>query len=323
MFNITKTPISIEILQEVVTDQFGTDCMIRSAGELKEGFFNTAYWVETMDGVKWVVKIAPPDSVPVLRYEQNILKAEVESIRLVKTKTSIPVPDILAYDRSRKILDRDYFVMSFIPGIPFHKLRADLSTDQQRIIERSIGRLTREMNNIQGPVFGPFAQEKLQFSTWKSTYDYLLKSVLQDGQEMGVQLPETYPQIYNLAAGHYEVLDQVQIPRLVHWDLWDGNIFVDPVSLQITGVIDFERVLWADPLMEAWCVFSNEQSTYMDGYGLDLLATDEQKVRRSLYNVYLYLIMVIECHFRKYENQNQENWARARLVQEIHKLTKR
>ncbi|MGE5222974.1 MAG: phosphotransferase family protein [Omnitrophica WOR_2 bacterium] len=321
MFNITKASIPNQTLQDMVTQHFGSCCLIHFAEELKEGFFNTAYFIETTGGEKWVIKIAPPDNVPVLRYEKNILNAEVESISLVKTRTCIPVPNILAYDRSRKILDRDYFVMSYIPGIPFHKLRADLTLEQQREVERSIGCLTREMNGIRGSVFGPYAQDELQFPTWKSTFDHLFKSVLADGQEIGVQLPETYPQIYNLAARHYDVLDRVKIPCLVHWDLWDGNVFVDPVSLRINGVIDFERVMWADPLVEAWWVFKNEQSSYVDGYGLDLLATDEQKLRRSLYNVYLYLIMIIECYFRKYENQNQENWARARLLQEIQQLT--
>lgn len=321
MFNITKTTIPNETLQDMVIDHFGSRCLIHHSGELKDGFFNTAYWVETTGGEKWVIKIAPPDNIPVLRYEKNILNAEVESIGLVKSRINIPVPEILAYDRSRRILDRDYFIMSYIPGVPFHKLRMDLSMDQQHDVERNIGRLTREMNDIRGSVFGPFAQEELQFPTWKSTFDRLLKSVLEDGQEMGVQLPETYPQLYSLVARHYDVLDPVRIPRLVHWDLWDGNVFVDPVSLRINGVIDFERVMWADPLVEAWWVFRNEQSAYADGYGMEMLATDEQKQRRSLYNIYLYLIMIIECYYRKYENQNQENWARARLIHELEKLT--
>lgn len=40
------------------------------------------------------------------------------------------------------------------------------------------------------------------------------------------------------------VFDQVTVPCLVHWDLWDGNVFVK--DNRITGVIDCERSLWGD-----------------------------------------------------------------------------
>ena len=53
-----------------------------------------------------------------------------------------------------------------------------------------------------------------------------------------------------LCAEAHPALDEVQSPRLVHWDLWDGNVFVDPATAQITGISDFERSLWGDPLME-------------------------------------------------------------------------
>jgi hypothetical protein len=58
----------------------------------------------------------------------------------------------------------------------------------------------------------------------------------------------------------------------------------------------------------------------IEGYGLDLLATPAAKTRRSLYNIYLWLIMIIECTYRQYETQDQENWARTKLVEEVTKL---
>jgi len=46
----------------------------------------------------------------------------------------------------------------------------------------------------------------------------------------------------------------------------------------------------------------------MEGYGQNLLDTPDKKLRRVLYNLYLYLIMIIECYYRKYETKDQENW---------------
>jgi hypothetical protein len=46
------------------------------------------------------------------------------------------------------------------------------------------------------------------------------------------------------------VRDRVEPPALVHTDLWPGNLFVDPGTLALTGVIDPERAVWGDPLLE-------------------------------------------------------------------------
>ena len=37
--------------------------------------------------------------------------------------------------------------------------------------------------------------------------------------------------------------DKVTQPTLVHWDMWEGNIFVK--AGHVVGVIDWERALWA------------------------------------------------------------------------------
>jgi len=39
-----------------------------------------------------------------------------------------------------------------------------------------------------------------------------------------------------------------------------------------------------------------------------------------LYNLYLYLIMVIEYTYRQYETHEQENWARSMLAAGLERL---
>jgi hypothetical protein len=52
--------------------------------------------------------------------------------------------------------------------------------------------------------------------------------VLADGAAMDVSLPQPYAVIRERVHCCAAVLDQVCTPQLVHWDLWDGNIFIDP-----------------------------------------------------------------------------------------------
>jgi len=259
----------------------------------------------------------------VLRYEKDIMQAEVEVMRLVRARTDVPVPEIYAHDRSRQIIDNDFYLMAFIPGVPWHKLRKSIPEDEQRAVDREAGRLTRQINSIQGSTFGYYAQPDLHLPSWREAFDAMLDGILADGMDMGVSLPLPYEELQAKVASSYGALAEVTRPHLVHWDLWDGNIFVDPQTRRISGIIDFERALWGDPLMECQFGFLGPQSAYAAGYDLPMFDSESKVCRRTLYNIYLYLIMVIECYYRQYETQDQENWARGRLVQELARLEMR
>ena len=40
----------------------------------------------------------------------------------LRARTDLPVPDVFAYDTSRRLLDNDYYLMSYIPGVSLFKL---------------------------------------------------------------------------------------------------------------------------------------------------------------------------------------------------------
>jgi aminoglycoside phosphotransferase (APT) family kinase protein len=322
MHSLSKTAVSPEMAQAIVAATFGSGSRVRAFEELKDGFFNAAYAITLTDGLRCVLKVAPPDGVRVLRYERDILAAEVAVMRLVRQRTEMPVPAILGYDTSRRLADSDFYLMAFIEGAPLNKLRSELAPDEQHAVDREIGRYLRQMNEIAGPAFGYFSHPAPAGRSWRETFTAMLDGVLADGQELDVALPLAYDALAERVAAAAPILDDVITPRLVHWDLWDGNIFVDPATKRVNGIIDFERALWGDPLMEATFVFAPPAglAAFTEGYGQAMLDTPAQARRRILYNIYLYLIMVIECFYRQYETHDQENWARGRLVRELERL---
>ncbi len=322
MHSLSKTTISLPTAQAIVTGAFGTASTIRAFDELTDGFFNAAYALTLADGLRCVLKVAPPDAVPVLHYERDILAAEVGVLRLLRQRTNIPVPEVYHHDTSRRLLDNDYYLMAFIEGSPLHKLRESLSPEEAWAVDRATGGYLRQMNDIAGSCFGYFAHPQPAGQSWRTTFEAMVAGVLADGEALDVPLPLPYPAIAERVASAAAVLDAVAEPRLVHWDLWDGNIFVDPATKRITGIIDFERALWGDPLMEATFVFAPPAglAAFTEGYGQTLLATPAQIQRRTLYNIYLFLIMVIECRYRQYETPDQENWARGRLAEALERV---
>jgi aminoglycoside phosphotransferase (APT) family kinase protein len=319
-YALSKTPIPLKTAQNLVTAHFGTQHTIRGYTELTDGMANAAYLIELADGLKTVLKVAPPDAVKMLRYEKNIMQAEVDVLRLVRAQTEVPVPEVFAHDTSRRLIDNDYYLMSFVPGVSLFKMRPSLAPEAQHAIDFRTGQYLRQINAISGPAFGYFAQPEYHRATWREAFDTMLTHILQDGRDANIELPLPYDEIHARLAAHYACLDEIATPALVHWDLWDGNIFIDPETHTITGILDCERALWGDPLMEVNFGAFGLNPALVEGYGLDLLATPAAQTRRALYNAYLWLIMIIECTYRQYDNHDQENWVRPKLVEEMARL---
>jgi aminoglycoside phosphotransferase (APT) family kinase protein len=318
MHSSTKMQVSLANAQAIVNAHFGDAAALLDFKELTEGYFNAAYYLKLNDGRAYVLKIAPPASARILRYERNIMRAEVEVMRLVGSSTSMPVPEVYVYDTSKAHLTSDYFIMAYVPGTPLHTLRASLTDAENAAIDRTLGGYLREMNALHNTTFGYYVGA--QFATWRTAFPAMLRGVLDDARAIGTQLPCSCDALYAGMARHFDCLDAVTTPQLVHWDLWDGNIFVDEATRRINGIIDFERALWGDALMEINFLSLAHSVAFHEGYGTAMLDTPNQQERRLLYNVYLFLILLTEHDYRQYESADSTNWAREKLPENLKKL---
>ncbi|GAB4201549.1 MAG: aminoglycoside phosphotransferase family protein [Roseiflexaceae bacterium] len=295
-------------------------CTVAGYHELTEGFYNAVYLIEQGNGQRCVLKVAPPDTLRVLRYERDIMAAEVAALRMAAAHTAMPVPKVYAFDTSRQLLPCPYMLMAYLPGESLHRLRPSLAPEVQDAIDQTLGGYMAQLHAIRGSSFGLLADPAPPSHPWRQVFLGLLRDVLADGRDARVQLPLTPKAILARAESWADALNAVREPRLVHWDLWDGNVFVEPATNRVSGVIDFERALWADPLMEFQFREFSMGRAFTAGYGCDLLDSPEAHRRRTLYNLYLYLIMVIECTYRQYPNNDQERWARERLDETLAKF---
>jgi aminoglycoside phosphotransferase (APT) family kinase protein len=321
MESATKNRQSREDIVNMVQQAFGNH--LRSEDielkELTEGFYNVAYEI-TLPEQSVILKIAPPQDAKVLGYEANIMEAEVEGLRLVETNTDIPVPHVFFYDDSRQCCRSPYFFMEKLSGDSLFKLRDDLTHQEKELIIEELGGLNAGMNQLQGQKFGYLGQPEKQRSTWKETFLSMIEEVLVDGENIEISLGDgvEYEQVRKLVEKAASALEQVTIPSFVHWDLWEGNVFV--YDKKIIALIDFERSLWGDPLMEYYFRRHSNRPSFNNGYGADLRA--EAPIRALLYDLYLYLIMVIETKYRNYPDDGQYQFASKELKTSMEELTR-
>jgi aminoglycoside phosphotransferase (APT) family kinase protein len=289
--------------------------------ELKGGWFNAAYVVRLADGREVILKIAPPQAVEVMQYEQQIMATEVAAMRLVRQHPAIPVPAIYFFDTAHDLCDADYFFMEKIAGDNLEHVKASLPAETQAAVEAQIGEIIREVNSFTGTYFGYDGNPALRAETWRAAFITIMEATLEDGARKNAVYGYTYDEIRATYRKHLSALEEVTMPCLVHWDAWDLNLFVR--DDQIVGIIDFERALWAEPLMEAqFRAFSIDGgvSRSMHGYGKTSFTFAEEQ-RCWLYTLHLALVMNTECYYRNYDSDFMYNLAMKWLAASMEWLT--
>lgn len=305
MTSITKNRISNVEITNMIQKAFVTQTAV-SITELTEGFFNVAYLIELTNGNEVILKIAPPKEAIIMSHEKNIMLSEVQAMRLVAEQTDVPVASVLFYDNSHDVCEVDFFFMDKLPGRSYNSLMNELSDTSKQNIDVQIGHINSQINKISGEKFGYFGQLDKQGTVWFEVFKGIVEDTIQDANRLGIDLHLEAQYLIEQLDRDKPYFDEVTEPCLVHWDLWAGNIFIE--HERVTGIIDFERCLWADKLMEVgFRTFANKDP-FMKGYGIHEL-TDNQKIRAEWYDMYLFLISALECDYRKYEDRGVYNWA--------------
>ncbi|WBQ07171.1 phosphotransferase family protein [Kribbella sp. CA-293567] len=251
--------------------------------ELTEGTFNTVYRI----GADLVLKVSPDPAAPVLTYEKDLIRTEALFYEAARGKA--PVPEVVHSGD-------DHLLMTALPGTTMQAVTGA----ERAVLRRELGGIVSTLHEVTGPGFG-YPQKGL-VPTWSAAFLSMIDDVLADASRFGVKLPRPPEQLRQLVLERFDLLDAVRTPRLIHFDLWDGNILVE--DGRITGLVDGERAFWGDPVAEfvSLTLFSTSvDADLLAGYG----ALDPGETL-SLYRIYLYLIMLIEGTPRGYAGPDHD-----------------
>jgi aminoglycoside phosphotransferase (APT) family kinase protein len=291
-------PDEVDVLLRV---SLGIGCRVET--ELTDGWFNTAYRVVLDDGRPAIVKLAPPADAEVLRYERGILATEAMVYRRIATLPDggVPTPALLH-------AGEDFLVLSLLEGTPWDKAGGHLPPTAGTALRRELGAITARLHTL-APLDGrfgyPAAASALSAPDWRTAFTAMVEAVLDDAARWQSPLDVPPAGIRTLVAEGDYALDEVTEPRLVHFDLWPGNIFIDLTDDEkprITGLIDHERAFFGDPAAElvslAFGGDTGPDSDLVAGYteaGGSLDVSHAFHHRLALYHLYLGLLLVIEC----------------------------
>ena len=260
---------------------------------ISTGKHNSSFWV-IAEPRRWVLRIAPPDSTGLLFYEHRMMRQEPLLHDLIRQQTTIPAAQIIAADFSRAHLDRDYLLMSALPGIPLSDA-TDLSSDQQHQILSQVGTHLHQLHQLTAPhclgtdnygYLGSHQPMQPQ-PTWAEAFRIMWNLLLDDVVASGCYTLDDRQFMSNLLDRQIALFDYSEPARLLHMDVWAQNILIDSTH-NVTGLVDFDRALWGDPEIEFavldYCSIS--EPAFWQGYGQERDQSPSAQVRQQFYLLY-------------------------------------
>ncbi|MFD9985950.1 phosphotransferase family protein [Streptomyces massasporeus] len=282
---------------------------------LTGGTYNTVEELRLTDGGRYVLKVPPAAAVPGLRHEKRLLVSEAEFYRSA-ARAGVPAPHEVS-------TGDDFLLMTAVPGEPWD---GTLTDTEQLALRTELGRQVARLHRVTGPGFGyPSGALGPLAPDWRTAFTAMFDAVLDDARRYGARLPRPVDAVARAAAPAYGALDEVTDPRLVHFDLWRGNILVDRTDgeARIGGLIDGERMFWGDPLADfvslALLGDIREDEEFLAGYreaGGRARFDTAARLRLALYRAYLYLIMLTETVPRE-ADEEQRRWVQERVAPEL------
>ncbi|GAA1671057.1 aminoglycoside phosphotransferase family protein [Glycomyces endophyticus] len=306
-------------VEALVRGALGADLEFTAHEEFKDGFFNAAHALAITDGRRVVVKVAPDRGLKLLRYEVDLMATEIECFER-GIAAGVPMPRLWHADPEGGVI-----IIDRLAGVPLPKVREEIPADQLLLLRKEIGAASAGYATVTGAHFGyPRASGRTTADTWSAAFRMMVDDVLDDIEEQGTALPRPVAAIRALVRAEHVLLDEVQRPALVHFDLWDGNIFVkregDRWSLE--AFIDGERAFYGDPIAELVSLQMIPEAEFpavVDGFlGRPLTAGEERRL--ALYRTYIMLILVAECKVRGFDPEqeaNQTKWATETLERDL------
>jgi aminoglycoside phosphotransferase (APT) family kinase protein len=235
------------------------------------GQLSTVFEVRRAAGAPLIVKVYAPEWV----WKQA---KEVHVYGLL-TELGDAVPRVIH-------VGDNFTVLTKLAGVPL----SETDPPDWRATYRQLGQLLAAIHRVEQPAYGYLTDEILD--PLPDNPQYMRRQFTKKLREFGDLNGDSGLRldIEQYVETHAVLLEGNQTPVLCHNDFHEGNVLVDPATWRITGFVDVENAIAADPLIDlaktqAYSIRGNAEKLdgLIEGYG-DL--PPDWSERTTLYRLY-------------------------------------
>ena len=251
---------------------------------IASGKFNSSYWVQVGDE-PLVLRIAPPNDAVYVFYEAKMMRQEPSLHARLRAETTVPVPEIVAFDDAQTVVDRDYMLLRRLPGRPLSEMP---HVNKAKVL-RQVGECLAQVHGLTAVQHGYLGEHHPMQpqDNWAAAFVIMWHKLLDDVVAQGFYDAAESRYLRHLLERHLPLFDRPVTSRLLHMDVWAQNILVDDTGT-LTGLLDWDRALWGDSEIEFavldYCGIS--EPPFWAGYGQPRDWSPAAQIRQRFYLLY-------------------------------------
>jgi aminoglycoside phosphotransferase (APT) family kinase protein len=305
---IFKELTKAEIIK-VVTNFYGNDTKIVDWLLLKGGVFNTTYLVKTNhDRSGMVLRVAPVNRHLLYDFEKSMMSAEPFFYQILQEQ-GIPTSEVMHYDNTYEVIDREYIIFKYIRGLPMNDRRVPQNAKPG--LYQHLGEVIASLHAIKNKQYGwkrPNGELQM-YATWGLFLQRFAQEIAHKAAHYALFSDAELHRFTDIFSDSV-MFDQIKPACMVHADLWEGNVLVRDIDgdWRVVALIDVDKAIFGDKDLEfAYPTVLNDD--FLKGYGPRAEQMSGTIYRRTAYRV-LESFMYAYIWFAQFENQGRYEQAK-------------
>ena len=244
--------LTTELILTMCQRGFGAEVQVESIRELGGGTFNATYFITFADQTKVILRVSPTNAEDTYWDEAFLMRRE-HAMQPFFAPVVALMPKTLLVDFTHQLIERDYMFQTFIEGERWDDVMGEMTSDENNMLWEQFGNILKQIHNVHGESYGS-PHPGFEFARWSQTVIDRLERTLLSAKDNQLDIPYL-ASILDLIRANPNQLDEIQVPCLLHGDLWSFNILISRENKpSIVGVLDADRSWWGDPMAD-WTMF--------------------------------------------------------------------
>lgn len=279
-----EVDIPWQVLRGIARRWAGETAELESVTPLAGGSINTTLRLTMSDGSRAVLKVTPH------RVDRSHAD-EAWQLALLK-EAGVPVPEVYFFEIGSLDNPYSYILMQNIDGLDLNEARAICSPEQFAMIQADLAEHVLKLHDRTHSHFQrALGIEVKQYENWPQCYRELFDPIWTEVEASGVLPVKCRKMVDKIHERLDRFIDHGDCPRLMHGDLWSGNLMCQCDSSGTWRVVAFLdphcKYAHAELEIAYMDLFNTSTSTFSRAYQRERkLPTEYYEVRKPVYQLY-------------------------------------
>jgi len=280
--------ISWQVLRRIVHQWAGESAELSEVQPLDGGAISSTVALGLADGKKAVCKIS------VHRVDRSYVN-EAHQLQIL-AEAVLPVPRVYAAEIGSLDDPFSYILMEYVQGVNLLQARKQCSAEQFDALQAHLAELLLRMHERTAGHYGRVVIEPPPptFAAWPDFFRHVFDPIVAEVDQSALLAPKCRKQIAKVHDRLDVLLRHDDLPRLVHWDLWNANILARPDASgnwRIAALLDPNcKFAHVEAELAYLTLFQTCTAAFLKTYQQKRrLGEDYHRIRKPVYQMYFLL----------------------------------